>query len=73
MKQVQIKIKNKISQGDSYVDEPPDNQVDISTINNAIELVNYWDSVSINVDNKASENSKDVILRRLLNIAEKRE
>ena len=71
MKQVQIKIKNKISQGDSYVDEPPDNQVDISTINNAIELVNYWDSVSINVDNKASENSKDVILRRLLNIAEK--
>ena len=71
MQQVQIKIKNKISQGDSYVDLPPDNQVDISTINNAIELVNYWDSVSINVDNKASENSRDIILRRLLNIAAK--
>tara|TARA_B100000989_G_C19526386_1_gene467096 strand:+ start:884 stop:3343 length:2460 start_codon:yes stop_codon:yes gene_type:complete len=69
--QVQLKIKNKISQGDSYVDEPPDNQVDISTINNAIELVNYWDSVSINVDNKASENSRDIILRRLLDIAAK--
>ena len=71
MQQVQLKIKNKISQGDSYVDEPPDNEVDISTINNAIELVNYWDSVSINVDNKASENSRDTILRRLLDIAAK--
>ena len=71
IKQVQIKIKNKISQGDDYCDLPPDNQVDISTINNAIELVNYWDSVSINVDNKASENSRDIILRRLLDIAAK--
>ena len=71
MQQVQLKIKNKISQGDSYVDEPPENQVDISTINNAIELVNYWDSVSINVDNKASENSRDTILKRLLDIAAK--
>ena len=43
----------------------------MSTINNAIELVNYWDSVSINVDNKASENSRDIILRRLLAIAAK--
>ena len=71
MNQVQEKIKNKISQGDAYCDLPPDNQVDITTINNAIELINYWDSVSINVDNKASENSRDIILRRLLNIAAK--
>ena len=49
MHQVQKKIKNKILQGDSYVDLPPENLVDISTVNNAIELVNYWDSVSINV------------------------
>ena len=71
MHQVQEKIKNKISQGDSYVDLPPGNLVDISIINNAIELVNYWDSVSINVADEGSENSIDIILRRLLAIAEK--
>ena len=71
MHQVQKKIKNKILQGDSYVDLPPENLVDISTVNNAIELVNYWDSVSINVADKGSENSRDIILRRLLTIAAK--
>ena len=71
MHQVQEKIKNKISQGDSYVDLPPENIVDISTVNDAIELVNYWDDLSINVANKSSESSKDAILQRLLSIAGK--
>ena len=71
MHQVQEEIKNKISQGDSYVDLPPENIVDISKVNDAIELVNYWDDLSINVANKSSESSKDAILQRLLSIAGK--
>jgi len=71
MHQVQLKIKNKISQGDSYVDLPPDNQVTLSMLDKAIELINYWDNVCINVSNKSSESNVDEILKRLLHIAAK--
>ena len=65
------KINNKVSQGDSYVDLPPFSEVQIETINKAIELVNYWDSLSNNIAAKSSETSVDEILKRLLSIAAK--
>jgi len=71
IEKVQEKIKNKISQGDSYVDLPPDNIVQLGTVNKAINLVNYWDDVSIDTANKSTENSTDAMLKRLLTIAAK--
>ena len=71
IEQVQAKIKNKILQGDSYVDEPPLSEVQVETINKAIDLVNYWDSLSNNIAAKSSESSVDEILKRLLHIAAK--
>ena len=71
IEKVQEKIKNKISQGDSYVDLPPDNIVQLETINKAISLVDYWDDVSIDVSDKSNENTEEAMLKRLLTIAAK--